>query len=155
MSRNGLPSFLPLRTTRIVPPRSTTNSRLRSPGGAVTKIGELKLPTFFSLTPRAAETPGSPAGLAALVPEPGPERDSGPLPQPPHPASRTKQRARAVEPARGDTALRIAPLRRDPCRRAAHRDRSAPARDGAGRGPRGGLGLSPPRRCSSAPRGPS
>src|SRR4051794_13699959 len=114
MSRNGVASFLPLRTTRMGPPRSTTNSRLRSPGGAVTKIGELKLPTFFSLTPRAAETPGSPAGLAAPVPGPGPEPESEPLPQPPQPASRTNERARAGEPARGDTAVRIAPAWREP-----------------------------------------
>jgi hypothetical protein len=45
MSRNWdvVPSWI----TSIVPPRSTTNSR-GSPGGEVTKIGALKVPTGCS-----------------------------------------------------------------------------------------------------------
>src|SRR4051812_797080 len=53
MLRNGRLSLRPPVTTRMLPPRSTTNSRLRSPFGAVTKVGELKLPTFLRRTPRA------------------------------------------------------------------------------------------------------
>src|SRR3954471_10324451 len=54
MSRNGRPSLRPFSSTRIRPARSTTKTRLRSPRGAVTKIGALKLPTFFNRTPREA-----------------------------------------------------------------------------------------------------
>src|SRR4051794_18929880 len=93
MSRNGVPSFLPSRTTRIVPPRSTTNSRWVSPGGAVTKIGELKLPTFLSFTPRAAETPGLPTTVST-------KPDLVPSPQPPQPASRRNDATRARDVAR-------------------------------------------------------
>src|SRR3954463_4005241 len=108
MSRNGVLSFSPFFTIRIRPARSTTNSRWVSPRGAVTKIGESKLPTFLSFTPRAALR----AGLAALVPEPASE----PLPQPPQPARTRIEAAIAADAARGGTRQRIAAPAREPIR---------------------------------------
>src|SRR4051794_9494863 len=51
MSSTGVGSVLPSRTTLTTPARSTTNSRLRSPGGEATYIGVVKssvLPTGSS-----------------------------------------------------------------------------------------------------------
>src|SRR3954469_17109826 len=112
MSRNGVPSFLPSRTTRIVPPRSTTKSRWVSPGGAVTKIGELNVPTFLSFTPRAAATPGA-AGLPVTG---STGAVLSPSPQPPQPASRRNEAVTARDVARGGTRQRIAARACDPYR---------------------------------------
>src|SRR5918997_1498368 len=62
MSRNGVGSVSPLRTTRIWPARSTTNTRERSRGGAVTYMGALKSPTGTKVGAAPA-----PAGAASAT----------------------------------------------------------------------------------------
>src|SRR5919202_4428141 len=54
MSRNGVASLRPPRTTMIRPRCSTTNSRRRSPGGWATYTGASKPPIRTSRTPRRA-----------------------------------------------------------------------------------------------------
>ena len=66
MSRNGVGSTVPLRTTRIVPARSTTNTRVVSRGGAVTLMGAVKSPTFTS-TGAAAAAPGAASAAMATA----------------------------------------------------------------------------------------
>jgi hypothetical protein len=65
-SRNGVGSVAPFSTTRTVPARSTTKTRVASPGGAVTNVGAAKSPTCTSWTPaRAGVAPVSRASAAA------------------------------------------------------------------------------------------
>ncbi len=47
---NGVGSRTPFLTTRTVPPRSTTKTRVGSPGGAVTYSGEANVPSDVSAT---------------------------------------------------------------------------------------------------------
>ncbi len=66
-----MPSLWPSRTTRTVPPCSTTKIRRRSPGGAVTYSGESNEPTRCSRTApsatSAADPPPQPASPAAIA----------------------------------------------------------------------------------------
>src|SRR5215218_9185531 len=71
MSSTGAANGVPSRITLITPLRSTTNSRLASPGGDVTYIGELKLPTGTSAgaaaAPAGAASASSASASSALV----------------------------------------------------------------------------------------
>src|SRR5947208_16381969 len=48
-SRNGTGTIVSLRTSRMAPPRSVTNSRVESDTGAVRYVGRKNVPTAWSI----------------------------------------------------------------------------------------------------------
>src|SRR5690349_14859652 len=108
MSRNGRARGLPLTSTRMRPPCSTTNRRLRSPGGLVTYTGDWKLPIRLSRTPRAAALAGAPGAAVAVPARSGEGVASGAAPLEPPPQPRTAVAARTTgASARALIAARI------------------------------------------------